>query len=220
MNDMNPWFAKAVILIAFIATVLIRAPHGKRSRAVKVAKSRKGSVEVFLLTVAWIAFFLPIFWIVTPWLAFADFPLYPFPLVAGSLLLALGLWIFHRSHADLGTNWSVTLEIRDSHSLVTTGLYRHVRHPMYSALLLYGLGQMVTVPNWVVGPSYVVAMLLMCGLRVGPEEKLMRDEFNGEYEVYASRTKRLIPGVWCEQPGTSVTKLTGNMGNTLVPDSR
>ena len=67
---------------------------------------------------------------------------------------------------------------------------------MYSALLLYGLGQMVTVPNWVVGPSYVGAMLLMCALRLGPEEKLMRDEFNGEYEAYASRTKKLIPGVW------------------------
>jgi protein-S-isoprenylcysteine O-methyltransferase Ste14 len=193
---MNPWFAKAVVLIAFIATVLIRAPHGKRSRAVKVAKSRKGPVEGFLLTIAWIAFFLPIFWIATPWLAFADFPLYPFPLVAGSLLLALCLWLFYRSHTDLGTNWSVTLEIRDSHRLVTTGLYRHVRHPMYSALVLYGLGQMVTVPNWVVGPSYVVAMLLMCALRLGPEEKLMRDAFNGEYEAYASRTKRLIPGLW------------------------
>jgi protein-S-isoprenylcysteine O-methyltransferase Ste14 len=193
---MNLWFAKAVVLIAFIATILIRAPHGKRSREVKVAKSRKGPVEVFLLTIAWIAFFLPIFWIATPWLAFADFPLYSFPLVTGSLLLVLGLWLFHRSHADLGTNWSVTLEIRDSHRLVTTGLYRHVRHPMYSALVLYGLGQMVTVPNWVVGPSYVVAMLLMCALRLGPEEKLMRDEFNGEYEAYASRTKRLVPGLW------------------------
>ncbi len=193
---MNPWFAKAIIFIAFIATVLIRAPHGKRSRTVRIAKSRKGSLEVFVLTIAWFAFFLPIFWIATPWLAFADFPLYPFPLVAGGLLLALGLWLFHRSHADLGTNWSVTLEIRDSHRLVTTGLYRHVRHPMYSALVLYGLGQMLTVPNWVVGPSYVVAMLLLCALRLGPEEELMRDEFNGEYEAYASRTKRLVPGLW------------------------
>ena len=193
---MNPWFAKTVVLIAFIATILIRAPHGKRSRVVKVAKSQKGPLEVFLLTIAWIAFFLPLFWIATPWLAFADFPLYAFPLVAGSLLLVVGLWLFHRSHADLGTNWSVTLEIRDSHRLVTTGLYHHVRHPMYSALLLCGLGQMMTVPNWVVGPSYVVAMLLMCALRLGPEEKLMRDEFNGEYEAYASRTERLIPSVW------------------------
>jgi protein-S-isoprenylcysteine O-methyltransferase Ste14 len=193
---MNPWFAKAVVLIAFIATVSIRAPYGTRSRAVKVVKSRKGTVETFLLTVVWIAFFLPIFWIATSWLAFADFPLYPFPLVVGSLLLAIALWLFHRSHADLGTNWSVTLEIRDSHRLVTTGLYRHVRHPMYATLVLYGLGQMLTVPNWIVGPSYVVAMLLMCALRLGPEETLMRDEFNGEYEAYASRTKRLIPGLW------------------------
>jgi protein-S-isoprenylcysteine O-methyltransferase Ste14 len=193
---MNPWLAKAVVLVAFISTILIRAPHGKRSRSVKVVTSRKGPMEVFLLTLAWIAFFLPILWIATSWLAFADFQLYPFPLVAGSLLVALGLWLFHRSHADLGTNWSVTLEIRDSHRLVTTGVYRHVRHPMYSAQLLYGLGQMMTVPNWIVGPSYLVAMLLMCAMRLGPEEKLMDGHFGEEYEAYTSQTKRLIPGVW------------------------
>jgi protein-S-isoprenylcysteine O-methyltransferase Ste14 len=67
---------------------------------------------------------------------------------------------------------------------------------MYAALLLYGLGQMVTVPNLLVGPSYLVAIVLMCALRLGPEEKLMKDEFTGEYEAYVSRTKRLIPGVW------------------------
>lgn len=130
---MNPWFAKAVVLIASIVTVLIRAPHGKRSRTVKVAKSRKGLLEVSLLTVAWIAFFVPILWIGTPWLAFANFPLYPFPLVTGSVLMTLSLWLFHRSHGDLGTNWSITLEIRESHRFVTEGVYRHVRHPMYSA---------------------------------------------------------------------------------------
>jgi protein-S-isoprenylcysteine O-methyltransferase Ste14 len=193
---MNPWFAKAVVLIASILTVLIRAPHGKRSRTVKVAKSRKGRLEVALLTVAWIAFFAPIVWVATPWLAFANFPLYPFPLVVGSLLLAFSLWLFYRSHADLGTNWSITLEIRESHRLVTEGLYRNVRHPMYSALLLYGLGQALVVPNWVAGPSYPAAMVLVFALRLRPEEELMRDQFKDEYEAYASRTKRLIPGVW------------------------
>ena len=193
---MNPWFAKCVVLIASIITVLIRAPHGKRSRTVKVAKSRKGRLEVSLLTVAWIAFVLPILWIATPWLAFANFALYPFPLVVGSLLLTLSLWLFHRSHADLGTNWSITLEIRESHRLVTEGIYRHVRHPMYSALLLYGIGQAMVVPNWVAGPFYVVAMALVCALRLRPEEELMRDQFHGEYEAYASRTQRLIPGIW------------------------
>jgi protein-S-isoprenylcysteine O-methyltransferase Ste14 len=193
---MNPWFAKGVVLVASIALVLIRAPHGQRSRTVKIAKSQKGALEVFLLTVAWIAFFVPLVWVATPWLAFADFALHPLPLVAGSLLLALSLWLFHRSHADLGTNWSITLEIRESHRLVREGLYRHVRHPMYLALLLYAFGQAVVVPNWVAGPFYVVAMVLLFALRLKPEEALMRGQFKGEYDAYASRTKRLIPGIW------------------------
>jgi protein-S-isoprenylcysteine O-methyltransferase Ste14 len=193
---MNPWFAKAVVLIGSIAMVLIRAPHGKRNRTVKVAESRKGLLELALLTVAWIAFFAPMLWIATPWLGFANFSLYPAPLVVGSFVLAISLLLFHRSHADLGTNWSITLEIRQSHRLVTEGVYQHVRHPMYLALLLYGLGQAVVIPNWVAGPSYGVAMVLVFALRLNPEEKLMRDRFKSEYETYACRTKRLIPGVW------------------------
>jgi protein-S-isoprenylcysteine O-methyltransferase Ste14 len=193
---MNPWFAKAVVLIASIVMVLIRAPHGRRSRTVRIAKSRKGPLEIALLAFAWIAFFVPILWIVTPWLGFADFPLHPVPLAIGTVVLASGLWLFHRSHADLGANWSITLEIRESHHLVTEGVYRHVRHPMYLALLLYGLGQAAVIPNWVAGFPYAVAMVLVFAFRLNPEEELMTEHFKGEYEAYAARTKRLIPGIW------------------------
>jgi protein-S-isoprenylcysteine O-methyltransferase Ste14 len=193
---MNPWFAKVVILTAFIATVLIRAPHGRRSRAVKVATTRKGPLEVCLLTIAWVALFVPIVWVLTPWLAFADFALHPVPLVVGTILLSLGLWLFHRSHADLGTNWSITLEIHESHRLVTAGVYRRIRHPMYLSLLLCGLGEALVIPNWVAAPFYAVAMIMVFALRLKPEEQLMRERFSGEYDAYASRTKRLIPNFW------------------------
>jgi protein-S-isoprenylcysteine O-methyltransferase Ste14 len=193
---MNPWFAKAVVLLASMVMVGIRAPHGHRSRSVRVAKSRKGRREVILLTVVWIGFFVPIIWIASPVFSFADYPLYPIPLIAGSLMLALGLWLFHRSHADLGTNWSITLEVRESHRLVTEGIYRRIRHPMYMALLLYSLGQAIVLPNWVAGPSYLVAMTLLIALRLGPEEQIMKEEFGAEYDAYMSRTKRILPGVW------------------------
>jgi protein-S-isoprenylcysteine O-methyltransferase Ste14 len=193
---MNPWFAKGVVLVASVVMVVIRAPHGQRSRTVPVITSGKGRLEVILLTIAWAAFFLSLLWIVTPFFAVADYPLHPVPFVIGSLCLALGLWLFQRSHAALGTNWSITLEVRDKHQLVTHGIYRWVRHPMYLSLLIYSLGQALVLPNWLVGPSYGVAMLLIFALRLRPEERLMLAEFGNDYETYRTRTKRLIPGVW------------------------
>jgi len=193
---MSPWFAKAVVLASSILMVIIRAPHGQRSRGIKVVKSRAGALETVLLTLAWLGFFIPLMWIATPVFAFADYPLHPAPFVAGVLCLGLGLRLFHRSHADLGTNWSITLEVRESHHLVTGGIYRHVRHPMYLALLLYSSGQALVLPNWVAGPSYLVAFGFLYALRVGPEERLMVEEFGKDYEAYMARTKRLVPGLW------------------------
>ena len=193
---MNPWFAKAVILLANVAIIVIRAPHGHRSRTIPVAKSRKGTLEIVLLTIAWLSFFLTLIWVVTPVLAFADYPLHPALFVAGTLLIAIGLWVFYRSHADLGTNWSITLQIRERHQLVTHGVYRWSRHPMYLALLLIATGQALALPNWLAGPSYLVAMLLLVSLRLGPEERMMREEFGKDYVAYAATTKRLVPGIW------------------------
>jgi protein-S-isoprenylcysteine O-methyltransferase Ste14 len=67
---------------------------------------------------------------------------------------------------------------------------------MYSALLLYSLGQALVVPNWIAGPSYFVAMAVLFAFRLGPEERMMLEEFGKDYEAYMARTKRLVPGVW------------------------
>jgi protein-S-isoprenylcysteine O-methyltransferase Ste14 len=193
---MNPWIAKAVILAAGIVMVAIRAPHGARSYRLKVARSGKGRREVVLLTLAWIGFFAPLIWAVSPALSFAEYPLRRGPFLAGVACLVVGLWFFHRSHVDLGTNWSVTLEVRESHRLVTHGIYRFVRHPMYGALFLYAIGQALVVPNWLAGPSYLVAMGILFAFRVGAEERLMLETFGNEYTAYIAKTKRLVPGVW------------------------
>jgi protein-S-isoprenylcysteine O-methyltransferase Ste14 len=108
----------------------------------------------------------------------------------------VGLWFFHRSHADLGTNWSVTLEVREQHGLITHGIYRRVRHPMYMALLLYSCGQALVVPNWVAGPSYLVTFGILVVFRVRAEEQMMLDQFGDQYAAYVGRTKRVVPGVW------------------------
>ena len=193
---MNPWIAKAVVLAATVVMVAIRAPHGRRSRSVKIAKSHKTPLETGLLVLAWVGFFVPLIWIASPAFSFAEYPLRTGPLVAGVMCLVIGLWLFYRSHADLGTNWSVTLEVRERHQLITQGVYRLIRHPMYSALILYSVGQAFVIPNWVAGLSNVIAFAVLFMFRVRAEERMMADGFGEEYAAYAARTKRLIPGVW------------------------
>ena len=193
---MNPWIAKAILLASNVAMIAIRAPHGQRSRAVAIAKDRRGRLETALLTFAMLGFLLPFVWMATSWLSFADYPSHLMPLLLGSTCLAAGLWLFHRSHADLGTNWSITLQLRANHSLVTRGVYAHVRHPMYSALFLYSIGQVLALPNWLAGASYLVPFTLLFALRVGAEERMMLDTFGAEYSAYAARTKRIIPRIW------------------------
>ena len=190
------WIAKAVIIVATVVMIAIRAPHGQRSRSVKVARSHKTSLETLLIVLAWIGFFVPLIWVVSPVFSFAEYQLRLGPLVAGVACLAIGLWLFFRSHADLGTNWSVTLELRQEHRLITHGVYRTIRHPMYTALLLYSVAHALVIPNWVAGFSNLTAFTLLLGLRVRAEEKMMVEQFGDEYAAYSARTKRLVPGVW------------------------
>ena len=107
---MNPWIAKSVVLAATGVMMAIRGPHGHRSRSVNVAKSHKTPLETGLLVFAWVGFLVPLIWVVSPAFWFADYPLRIGPLLAGVMCFVIGLWLFYRSHADLGTNWSITLE--------------------------------------------------------------------------------------------------------------
>jgi len=181
------------VLASQLAMMAIRAPHGQRSRRVPVAENRRGRLETFLLVLAGVTFFMPLLSLFTPLFDFAAQPFGIERLAAGGLVTLAGLWLLHRSHADLGTNWSVTLELREGHELVTRGIYGRVRHPMYLAFLVYGAGQALLVPNWVTGPAYLVAFALLVALRLGPEEQMMLNRFGPAYAGYMARTGRLLP---------------------------
>jgi protein-S-isoprenylcysteine O-methyltransferase Ste14 len=194
---MSPWIGKAVFLAGMIAFIAIRAPHAHKTRQKPVAESRKGFLENWLLCSMTLGFLvLPLVYVLTPVLSMADYPLTTPALAAGVVCLAGSEWLFYRSHADLGTNWSVTLEIREGHVLVTSGVYRGTRHPMYTSIFLYGIAQALVLPNWIAGPACLAAFTVMFMARIGPEERMMAERFGEEYRAYAGRSKRLIPGVW------------------------
>src|SRR6185369_2576242 len=119
---------------------------------------------------------------------FADQPLWAWRLPAGLAVMAVAAALFYRSHADLGRNWSTTLTVRQEHTLITSGVYSRIRHPMYSSMVLLSLGQVLVVPNWIGGLAGPIAVALFLSARVGHEERMMQDTFGDEYRAYAART--------------------------------
>lgn len=194
---MEPLLSKIAWGLGTIGMFVLRAPHIRRSTELPVARNAISRREVVLLGLVGVGLLLlPLIWVFTPWLDFAERePTAPaFGLGVGTA--AAGLWLLHRSHAALGPNWSNTLQVRQGHRLVTGGVYRRVRHPMYAAILLHALGQALYLPNGVAGPAYLLAFILLVLLRIGPEERLMHETFGDAWQAYAVRTRRLLPGVW------------------------
>ena len=111
----------------------------------------------------------------------------------GAIVFASALWVFRVSHKALGRNWSISLEIREQHSLVSSGPYALVRHPMYTSFLLMGIGQALLLSNWIVGLAGLVGFAILFFLRVDKEEHMMLANFGPQYRAYMERTKRIIP---------------------------
>jgi protein-S-isoprenylcysteine O-methyltransferase Ste14 len=106
------------------------------------------------------------------------------------------LWLFYRTHRDLGQNWSVSLDLRERHTLVTTGVYGVVRHPMYSGFWLMAVAQLLLLPNWIAGPAGLIGFGILFFGRLRREEEMMITAFGDEYRTYMRRTSRVIPGIY------------------------
>ena len=85
--------------------------------------------------------------------------------------------------------------IQPGHRLVTDGVYAVIRHPSYLGLLISSLGWALVFRSAV---GVVLAALMIPPLlaRIRAEEKLLRSHFGAKYEIYSSRTARLVPGVF------------------------
>jgi protein-S-isoprenylcysteine O-methyltransferase Ste14 len=188
---------KIVWCLGVVGWFVIRYPHARRSRRTIKARIVNRNVERLLLSISSCGLgILPALYVFTPLLKFADYPPQPWQPWVGAAIFGFALWMFHRTHSDLGRNWSVTLEVREKHVLVTEGIYTRVRHPMYLAFWLWAVAQLVLLPNWVAGPAGILGFGTLYLVRVSREEAMMLQTFGDEYRAYMKRTARLIPGLY------------------------
>jgi protein-S-isoprenylcysteine O-methyltransferase Ste14 len=137
--------------------------------------------------------FLPLLALAAPALDLAAYSGNPALFLLGAVSALAGLFVFWRSHTDLGSFWSAHLELRKGHALVTSGIYARMRHPMYTAIFLITLAQALLLTNWIAGPAGLLAFTLLYAIRVGPEERMLFEKFGADWETYSSHTPRLLP---------------------------
>ena len=191
---MTPTLAKAVFVLLAVGWYVVRVPHARRSRRIPVTRSARSTREIGLLLVSLTGLgIVPFTYLITGAPRFAAYPFRPAQAWLGLLCALAALAMFHLTHRALGRNWSVTLEVRQNHTLVTDGVYGRVRHPMYTGFWLYGLAQALLLPNWVAGLAGLLGFGTLYFCRVGEEERLMVETFGDAYRAYMARTARLIP---------------------------
>ncbi len=181
-------------VVGIVAWYVIRYPFERRARRVRIVDSRRSWIDRIGLAAAILGQgVFPGYYVATGRPAAADYPAQAWAVALGAFLFLFAMWLFRRTHKELGKNWSISLEIRDNHTLVSGGPYALVRHPMYSSFLLIALGQAFLLSNWFAGLSGIVGFSILFLLRVGKEERMMLQTFGSSYGDYMKKTKRIIP---------------------------
>ena len=110
-------------------------------------------------------------------------------------LMVVGLAIRWTAILTLGRLFTVDVAIHADHEVVQTGLYRFVRHPSYSGLLITFVGFGVAFSNWLSLIGLLAPIVLGMMYRVRKEEQALLRSLGPAYASYCARTKRFVPGV-------------------------
>ena len=184
----------AVYFIALIIEIIIRVPLDRKRKQEKMSERRVTSQQQMLLGLLSLGGLVaPLIYTLTNWLDFADYTLPAWAGWLGVLLTAGALFVFWRAHADLGLNWSPSLEIREKHELITRGIYGVIRHPMYASQWLLVIAQPLLLQNWIAGFLNFLVFIPFYLLRVKAEEQMMLDSFGTQYQEYVKNTGGVLP---------------------------
>lgn len=194
---MTPALAKAAFVMMAVGWYVIRYRYARRSHRERILRSDRGLRETALILIAVIGLgVVPGTYIATSIPRFAAYTFQPVQAWLGLVIAIAALVLFHLTHRALGRNWSVSLDVREDHRLVTDGIYRRVRHPMYSAFWLWGVAQALLLPNWVAGVAGLVGFGILFFGRIAREEQMMLETFGEGYRLYMARTGRIFPPIF------------------------
>ena len=115
---------------------------------------------------------------------------------AGVGMAMLGIVIRVAAVHKLGEFFTLSVQTKETQAIMSTGIYKRLRHPAYAGSILTLLGIAFAFRSPVGVAAVIVITVLIYGYRITIEEKTMKNAFGEAYCEYEKRTWRLIPFVW------------------------
>lgn len=184
---------KIIYLVEMLAISIVRKIFTAKHRRMKLKEDRKTVIDMIMLGVVGVGMVIPLFHVFTDWFVMANYGQPEWLNWVGVVIFALCTPMLWKTQSDLGDSWTPEPAIREEHKLVTKGIYKFIRHPMYAVHIYWGIAQILIFPNWIVGPSLLVPSLILYLYRVKGEEQMMIEQFGEQYREYMKRTGRLFP---------------------------
>jgi protein-S-isoprenylcysteine O-methyltransferase Ste14 len=116
--------------------------------------------------------------------------------VAAIAVLIAGVAIRWTAILSLGNAFSSNVAIRHTQTIYRNGLYRFVRHPSYTGMLMVFLAVGLQERNWIAFIAVMAPTTAAVLYRIHVEEAALNEAFGTEYAAYSEQTKRLIPGIY------------------------
>lgn len=136
---------------------------------------------------------LTLLWIIQPaWLSWSRLPLPNWLRGVGIIMGAIAVWLGYLAHRTLGVNYTATLKRMEGQRFVVQGIYRWIRHPMYTSFFAVLAADFLLTANWLIGLLGVVYSLVVVE-RAGHEERILIESFGEEYRQYTRCVGRFFP---------------------------
>ena len=183
-----------VLVIGFVVHRGYYVKNHSQPEEVTLKRREERTVSKIARLLGMIGLLSMIIFVANPdWLAWANahFPLWLRWAGVGIALAGFGL--LQWSQVTLGRNWSANPRMLKEQTLVTSGPYRTIRHPIYTAFILILGSTLFISSNWLVGLTWLGMTILEVASRIGFEESLMVEFFGDQYREYMKKTGGLLP---------------------------
>jgi protein-S-isoprenylcysteine O-methyltransferase Ste14 len=203
--DMNLFFRLSFIALWALFAV-VRGYYGRKTKThstiagamekLKTAIAEEdmgtGFKIITAITTAIGAAGLVLYLLSPPWWTWTSIPLGEWIQWSGIVMALVPIFFIIWVHRHLDKQWSIALELREDHKLITTGPYRYVRHPMYLGIFIYNIGLMMISLDVLVILFFAFTIWVNYR-RIPREEQMLIQKFGDEYLEYIKRSGRLLP---------------------------